>query len=297
MGGFSRTELRLREAWGCEGAYFWRLLLDAAAREVEPGSFTYRTDAEAWTKFGVIATAFSLDEFFALTGRMRQTTKATRNRITVVAVTNWDEWQNVRKTPTNHQPNADQTLTERQPNAVGSQTDHQPITDASLNGHKKKPCSEAQSTDKLAARSVSDTDAIPAPTVTYTDTGTKEPPVVPLAGDLHRVYDCWRSERGKTNARYDTISKARRQKIIARLREFSLADLERAIRAVALDPWDERSQHDDLTIILRSREQVEKFLAFADDPPAKNGRYGVSRAALVADVRALAEQERRELTG
>lgn len=77
---------------------------------------------------------------------------------------------------------------------------------------------------------------------------------------VKRVYDHWRQARGKTRSNYQTISPARRQKIQARLREFSEADLLAAIDAVARDPWPDRGLHDDLTVIFRSREQVERFL-------------------------------------
>lgn len=90
------------------------------------------------------------------------------------------------------------------------------------------------------------------------------------------VYDHWRTERSRTDRRYERISDARRQKIAARLREFTVDELKSAISAVALDPWEDRPRHDDLTVILRSREQVERFLAFAEGshpkPPATPGK-------------------------
>lgn len=86
----------------------------------------------------------------------------------------------------------------------------------------------------------------------------------PLAGAANRIYAHWRAERGKHRSSYDVMSPARRKKIEQRLREFSEADLLRAISAVALDPWPERKRHDDLTVILRSREQVDRFLEMAE---------------------------------
>ncbi|MBI3936381.1 MAG: hypothetical protein HY323_05345 [Betaproteobacteria bacterium] len=64
------------------------------------------------------------------------------------------------------------------------------------------------------------------------------------------------------------LTEGRRDKIKARLRTFPASELIRAIEAVALDPWDERPRYDDLTIIFRSDEQVEKFLALADKQSA-----------------------------
>lgn len=85
---------------------------------------------------------------------------------------------------------------------------------------------------------------------------------------VHRIYEHWRTARGKTSGRYDKLSPTRRQKITARLREFPADELIRAIDAVALDPWPDRPRHDDLTVIFRSREQTERFLELADG----NGR-------------------------
>ena len=87
--------------------------------------------------------------------------------------------------------------------------------------------------------------------------------------EIQRIYDHWRQERGKKDKRYDRLSDNRRKKIQARLREFSADELTRAIGAVALDPWDDRPRHDDLTILFRNREQVDKFLAFADEAETK----------------------------
>lgn len=91
----------------------------------------------------------------------------------------------------------------------------------------------------------------------------------PTADDFRTVYDCWRTERGRTHGRFATMSEARRKKIAARLHDgFSVEELCTAIRAVSLDPWPERPRHDDLTVILRSREQVERFLSFAEEHDA-----------------------------
>lgn len=98
---------------------------------------------------------------------------------------------------------------------------------------------------------------------------------------IHDIYDCWRTERKKTNGRYATMSPNRRLKIQTRLKEFSVEELKQAIKNVALDPWAERARHDDLTVIFRSREQVEKFLEMhsngdgaADEPIYRRGEPG-----------------------
>lgn len=89
-----------------------------------------------------------------------------------------------------------------------------------------------------------------------------------------RIYAHWRSARGKTHARYNTISPKRLAKIKTRLKEFTEDDLIRAIDGVAKDPWPERCHNDDLELIFRSRDQVEKFLDLADriDVPVERRR-------------------------
>lgn len=85
------------------------------------------------------------------------------------------------------------------------------------------------------------------------------------------VYDHWRTQRSKTSTRYNKISKQRAQKIRSRLKDgFSVVDLKHAIDAVALDPWPDRRKHDDITIIFRSREQVDKFLDLRDGSSRSN---------------------------
>ncbi len=90
---------------------------------------------------------------------------------------------------------------------------------------------------------------------------TRPPSQLPL--EVQTIYDHWRAKRGRTRSSYDTISPARRVKIQARLKEFSAADLMLAIDGVAKDPWPDRGQHDDLTVIFRSQEQTERFLEMA----------------------------------
>lgn len=99
-----------------------------------------------------------------------------------------------------------------------------------------------------------------------------ETPLTPLRGDVQQVYDHWRTARKRTRAAYATCSSARRRKIEQRLREFTVAELVAAIDAVALDDWKDRPKHDDLTVIFRSREQVERFLELADTTPGGGKR-------------------------
>lgn len=101
-----------------------------------------------------------------------------------------------------------------------------------------------------------------------------------IIDDLQRVYNHWRTERGKTDRRYDRVSDKRRAVIKARLRESRSDDpadeLIRAIDGVALDPWDDRPRHDDLTVIFRNREKVDYFLEFHDRPELQRRAGGLS---------------------
>jgi hypothetical protein len=90
----------------------------------------------------------------------------------------------------------------------------------------------------------------------------------PATDAVREIYDHWRTARRKTDRRFAKISEGRRRKIQSRLREFSAVELMRAIDCVALDPWEERPRHDDLTVIFRSQEQVDRFLSFWKEKPA-----------------------------
>lgn len=94
------------------------------------------------------------------------------------------------------------------------------------------------------------------------------PPNGGSASDVQIVYDHWRKARGKERSNYDVISASRRAKIRTRLREFERDDLIAAIDNIARDPWPDRAMHDDITIVFRSREQVEKFLEMGRLPIA-----------------------------
>lgn len=97
----------------------------------------------------------------------------------------------------------------------------------------------------------------------------KNPPLTPPGGDVVAVYNHWRTARKKTDRRYDRISEGRRRKIVARLREFTADDLKQALDAVALDNWNGRARNDDLTILLGSRERVDKWLDLSKQGNAK----------------------------
>lgn len=85
--------------------------------------------------------------------------------------------------------------------------------------------------------------------------------VVDLKTEVREVYDHWRDKCGKSDARYNSVAPERAKKIRARLSDgFPVADLKRAIDAVAADPWPDRKKHNDITVIFRSREKVDEWL-------------------------------------
>lgn len=96
-----------------------------------------------------------------------------------------------------------------------------------------------------------------------------EPKTLSASSDIQRIYDYWREKRGKTRGNYAQMSEKRRKQISARLREFSVDELCAAIDGVGKDPWPDRVLQDDITIIFRNHEQVEKFLDFAEKPRGK----------------------------
>lgn len=98
------------------------------------------------------------------------------------------------------------------------------------------------------------------------------------SADVLRVYEHWRLKRNRTRANYAKVSPKRADKIKARLREFSADDLCTAIDCIDHDPWADRHLHDDIPLIFRSREQVERFL----DLPGKLAENATPNGAVPA---------------
>jgi hypothetical protein len=97
----------------------------------------------------------------------------------------------------------------------------------------------------------------------------KNPPVVPPGDDdVRKVFDHWLKARAKPSR--TRLTDNRRRRIKARLKTFSADELTQALDAVALDPWEERARHDDLTQLFRNDEHVEKWLSLKDNPPPQS---------------------------
>lgn len=92
---FEEPGLTLRQKWGNDGLLAWALYLAACKREPIQGRFTYVSDAEAWGKLGMDAPGgFTLDDFFRLTGRLKNTSRTRSGRVSNVLCTKWGLWNN-----------------------------------------------------------------------------------------------------------------------------------------------------------------------------------------------------------
>lgn len=111
-------------------------------------------------------------------------------------------------------------------------------------------------TDRLTLSRI-DPDSIqnrPEPSLT-----TQEPPT--HSAEVKVVYEHWRVALGKRDKRYETISAARKGKIVARLKEgFTPQQLCDVFDIAARDPWEERRKHNDIEVLLRNRGKVDWWL-------------------------------------
>lgn len=90
-----RTARRLTEELGIVAPYVFITLILRAKDGIEPGTFVYRSEAVGWEKLGFDPEAmpFTLDEFFTVTGRLRQTSRKRLGDIWNVKLTQYGEWQ------------------------------------------------------------------------------------------------------------------------------------------------------------------------------------------------------------
>lgn len=101
-----------------------------------------------------------------------------------------------------------------------------------------------------------------------------EPSIEPSeteVSSVKEIFDYWVSQRRAESSRRLVLTPGREKKIKTRLKEYSVEDLKRAIDGVANDPWEGRAMQDDLTIIFRNAEQVDKFLALAENGKKEAG--------------------------
>lgn len=238
---------RLLSELGPWGPLVWLALVAEAKRAHEGGSITVASEPHFWQLLGFYGDEhrlpdFTMDDFLRLTGRLKQTSKTRVGRLLHVTLTHFSEWQK--------EWVQDEDRARKNPRKPRkTRTEPKPEE----NGNKN--------------RSDFDLDL-------EGDAGTGNPTE---PAPLQDVYDHWRKQRHKTDPRYQRISPNRATKLRARLREFTPDELKQAITNVALDDWPERAKHDDLTVILRNREQVEKFLELGK---RRCSNQGLDRAML-----------------
>lgn len=94
--------------------------------------------------------------------------------------------------------------------------------------------------------------------------------------DVRRVFDVWETSLGPRK-RAKKLTPNRQKCIRARLKSFSVEDLVLAVGGWVNDDWAERPKHNDITLICRNDETVEKFLAMAEGetPRAEPGGWGM----------------------
>jgi hypothetical protein len=106
---------------------------------------------------------------------------------------------------------------------------------------------------------------------------------------VRKIFEIW---KGTLGGRHVTLTSGRIRVIRARLNEgYPEAELIEAAQGWQHDPWADRVNQNDLTILFRNGEQVEKFRDFFRHPPAKNG---AGKPAPSAGARALFEAAERE---
>jgi hypothetical protein len=88
----------------------------------------------------------------------------------------------------------------------------------------------------------------------------------PDSVETRQVFEAWQAATGKHRAKLDD----KRRRVIQRaLRTYPLDEVIDAVQGWRNDPWPDRGRHNDLTVLLRDAEHLEKFrdLARAGPPP------------------------------
>jgi hypothetical protein len=106
--------------------------------------------------------------------------------------------------------------------------------------------------------------------------GTKAPPVVPQGGpdtaEVRQVFDAWKASLPPGTQR--DLTPSRRKTIGTRLREKGLGDCLLAAVGWRNDPWPDRAEHNDITILFRpSNFERMRDLARNGPPPARENGY------------------------
>lgn len=89
------TAQTLLDELGPWGPLLFLALILKAKDGVEPGVFTYTTDAIGWDRLGILDPPedITLDQFFTVTGRLKQTRRTCVGRVKNVTLTRYADWQ------------------------------------------------------------------------------------------------------------------------------------------------------------------------------------------------------------
>lgn len=91
---FSNSGVKLKERFGRDGLLVWMLYLIACKTNWVQGQFTYTSETDGWQRLGLVTDRpkFTLDEFFAATGRLHMTRKRASGDVVDVFCRGWNEW-------------------------------------------------------------------------------------------------------------------------------------------------------------------------------------------------------------
>jgi len=120
---FDSTSTRIGDKFGPVGVLLWAAYLTACKRGGIEGRITYASEEDGWLLLGVEPQEWTLAQFFAFTGRLKQTRKLrerSARRTTTIICSAWDDWNPPRGTRDGR--DADPTWTRRGPNVDSTST-------------------------------------------------------------------------------------------------------------------------------------------------------------------------------
>lgn len=90
-----------------------------------------------------------------------------------------------------------------------------------------------------------------------------------MKGCINEIFDYWRTTLKHPKA---VLDNKRRAKLKQALKTYSSGDLKKSIKGCSLSPYhmgdnDRNTKYDDITLIMRDAEHIERFMAYADSPP------------------------------
>lgn len=115
------TGTTLLETFGRDGPLVWAAYLAACKINRPEGEISYASDTEGWALLGLAGyePSFTLDDFFAVTGRLKKTRRTRSGRVSHVSCTVWERWSDAqardaarqRKARSRHESDRDNGVT------------------------------------------------------------------------------------------------------------------------------------------------------------------------------------------